>query len=425
MSLPPASFTGYQKLVIGLLALLQFTVLLDFMVLAPLGDGLMKSLAIGPAQFSLVVSAYAFSAGLAGLLAAGFADRFDRKRLLLFFYAGFAVGTLGCALANSYWLLLLARLVAGLFGGVIGAIVLTIVTDEFGEGQRGRVMGLVQLAFAASQVLGIPLSLWLSSRWNWHAPFVLVVGLALLTGAGVLRWLRPLKGHLALQVRIKALQHLWHTLRQPAYQLGLFTTLLLTVGGGMLAPFSSAFLINNVRLTQAQLPLLYLLTGLSSLLVVPLVGQLSDRVSRVKLFAAGSVLAVGAVLAYTRLGPAPFWQATLLNVALSSGIVGRVVPAMALNTSLPAPADRGAYLSVTASMQQLAGGLAAVAAGQLVTQPTPTSPLVHFPVLGYAAAAAFALCIPLIYRVNQFILRMPVSESKPEGIEVLATSLAE
>jgi predicted MFS family arabinose efflux permease len=220
--------------------LLQFTVLLDFMVLAPLGDVLMKSLSIGPAPFSLVVSAYAFSAGVSGLLPAGFADHFDHKRLLLF-YAGFTLGTLGCAMADNYGLLLLARVVAGLFGGIIGAIVLTIVADEFGEQQRGRAMGLMQLA--ASQVAGVPLSLWLSSRWNWHAPFALLVAIALLAGAGVLRWLRPLRRHFKLQVHTNPLTHLGHILRRPAYQLGLLTMLLLTVGGGLLSPFGSAFLV--------------------------------------------------------------------------------------------------------------------------------------------------------------------------------------
>ncbi len=417
--------TGYQKVLLGLLALLQFTVLLDFMVLAPLGNVLMKSLRIGPASFSLVVSAYAFSAGMSGLLAAGFADRFDRKRLLLFFYAGFTLGTLGCALADRYALLLLARVVAGLFGGVIGAIVLTIVADEFDEQQRGQAMGLVQLSFAACQVVGVPLSLWLSSRWNWHAPFTLLVALALLVGAGVVWWLRPLRRHLTLQVHANPLAHLGHILRRPAYQSGLLTMLLLTVGGGLLSPFGSAFLVHNVRLPPAQLPPLYLLTGLSSLLVVPLVGRLSDRMSRAKLFAAGSVLAAGAVLAYTHLGPAPFWLATLLNVLLFSGIVSRVVPAMALNTSLPAPADRGAYLSVTSSVQQLAGGLAAVAAGQLVTQPTPTSPLLHFPALGYATAAAFVGCIPLVYYVNQTVRRKPKQDPPAVALEGVATTLAE
>src|SRR5688572_27578689 len=147
-------FTPYEGFIIAILAFVQFTVILDFMVLSPLGAILMPELNITPRQFGTVVSAYAFSAGASGILAAGFADKFDRKKILLFFYAGFIVGTLCCALATTYWMLLGARIITGLFGGVIGAISMTIMTDLFEVNQRGRVMGFVQMAFAASQVLG-------------------------------------------------------------------------------------------------------------------------------------------------------------------------------------------------------------------------------------------------------------------------------
>ncbi len=168
----PVPFTGYQKTVVAMLAFLQFAVILDFMLMSPLGAVIMPALKIGPAQFGLVVSAYAFSAGAAGLLTAGFADRFDRKQLLLFFYAGFILGTLWCGLAQSFESLLAARIVTGLFGGVIGSVVLAISTDLFPPQMRGRVMGLIQTAFAASQVLGIPAGIYLSNQWNWHIPFI-------------------------------------------------------------------------------------------------------------------------------------------------------------------------------------------------------------------------------------------------------------
>src|SRR5215510_953054 len=161
-----AQFSGYQKVVIGMLAFLQFAVILDFMLMSPLGALIMPSLSVTPAQFGTVVSAYAFAAGISGILTAGFADRFDRKKLLLFFYVGFIAGTLWCGLAQSFEYLLLARVVTGLFGGVIGSMVLAIATDLFPPQMRGRVMGFIQAAFAASQVLGIPFGLYLSTRWN-------------------------------------------------------------------------------------------------------------------------------------------------------------------------------------------------------------------------------------------------------------------
>src|SRR3954453_18325064 len=175
-------FSGYQKVVIGMLAFLQFAVILDFMLMSPLGTVIMPALSITPAQFGLAVSAYAFAAGVSGLLTAGFADRFDRKRLLLFFYLGFILGTLWCGLARSFESLLLARIVTGLFGGVIGSIVLAIATDLFAPQMRGRVMGFIQTAFAASQVLGIPLGISLAGRWNWHVPFIAMTALGVVGG---------------------------------------------------------------------------------------------------------------------------------------------------------------------------------------------------------------------------------------------------
>ncbi|MGI8951790.1 MAG: MFS transporter [Chitinophagaceae bacterium] len=157
-------FSSYQKMVIALLAFTQFTVILDFMVISPLGDFVMKALTLQTNQFGLIVSAYAFSAGISGLLTAGFADRFDRKKLLLFFYCGFIAGTIFCGFAHSYFMLLIARIITGLFGGVIGSISLAIVSDLFPIEQRGRVMGFMQMGFSASQVLGIPIGLYIATQ---------------------------------------------------------------------------------------------------------------------------------------------------------------------------------------------------------------------------------------------------------------------
>jgi len=169
-------FDSYHILVIVLLALTQFTVVLDFMIMSPLGDMLMKSMNLSTKQFGFAVSGYAFSAGISGLLTAGFADRFDRKKLLLFFYVGFIAGTLFCGLSHTYAMLLAARIVTGLFGGVIGSISMAIVADLFPLEQRGRVMGFMQMGFGASQVLGIPISLYIANAWGWQAPFLSLGG---------------------------------------------------------------------------------------------------------------------------------------------------------------------------------------------------------------------------------------------------------
>ena len=209
-------FTRYQSLLVALLAFAQFTIILDFIIMSPLGAILMPSLDITAGQFGVAVSAYAFSAGLSGILAAGFADRFDRKRLLLFFYVGFTLGTLLCALAQNYHVLLLGRIVTGLFGGVIGSIVLAIVTDLFALHLRGRVMGFVQTAFAASQVFGLPVALYMSNRWDWHSPFFFLVGLGGVGGLLVALWLRPVDAHLESMHEVNAFRHLVATLTERA-----------------------------------------------------------------------------------------------------------------------------------------------------------------------------------------------------------------
>src|SRR6202049_4268750 len=185
-------FSTYQKFAIFILAITQFTVILDFMVMSPLGDILMKSLSLKPSHFGFAVSAYAFSAGISGLLTAGFADRFGRKKLLLFFYPGFIAGTLLCCIANTYPLLVGARIITGLFGGVIGSISMAIIADLFDIQHRGRVMGFVQMVFGASQVLGIPIGLYLANSWGWHAPFLWVAVMAIIIAVLIAVKLQPL-----------------------------------------------------------------------------------------------------------------------------------------------------------------------------------------------------------------------------------------
>ncbi|RYZ50999.1 MAG: MFS transporter, partial [Sphingobacteriales bacterium] len=400
-------FTSYQKLLIGLLALLQFTVILDFMVLSPLGDILMKSLDITPAGFGWVVSSYAFSAGASGLLAAGFADKFDRKKLLLFFYTGFIIGTLCCALANSYALLLAARIVTGLFGGVIGAISLAVVTDIFEINQRGRVMGVVQMGFAASQVLGIPIGLYFANIWGWHAPFLMIVLLALAIGLTVLFKMHPVTKHIALQKDGNAFVHLWHALTNKRHRVGFMATAVLSTGGFMLMPFGSAYLIDNIHITQHQLPTVFLFGGLASIIIMPFIGRLSDKYDKFYIFTGGSLLAIVMILIYTNLPPVPLWQIIIVNMIMFMGIMGRIIPSTTLTTAIPNMSDRGAFMSINASLQQMAGGIAAVCAGLIVTQPNKGGPLQHYDILGLVVSAAILLCIYLVYRVSVLVKSKP------------------
>lgn len=397
------SFSPYQKLVIALLALTQFSVILDFMIVSPLGDMLMKSLSISPQQFGLIVSAYAFSAGVSGLLTGGFADRFDRKKLFIFFYGGFIIGTLCCGFATTYPMLVAARIITGLFGGVIGSISMAIVTDLFPMEKRGRVMGFLQMGFGASQVLGIPISLYLANSLGWEAPFLLVVAIAAIIMLLIILRLQPITAHLALQHDKSALAHLWHTVSKGNYRRGFATTALMSIGGFMMMPFSSAYAINNLRITQAQLPLLFIVAGIGTLIIMPMIGKLSDKIDRFYITSAATLLMAVVVVIYTHLPPVSITIVMMVNVVMMAAIMGRAVPAMAIITSIPEMQDRGAFMSINSSLQQIAGGIAAAVAGMIVVQKTKTSPLEHFDTVGYVMIVISFLCLFLLWQVSNMV----------------------
>ena len=396
-------FTPYQKFVIFAMAVTMFSVVLDFMIMSPLGDLLMKSLSLKPAQFGSAVSVYAFSAGLSGLLTAGFADRFDRKKLLLFFYIGFIAGTFLCSIVTSYETLLAARIVTGLFGGVIGSICIAIVTDLFDIHHRGRVMGFVQMGFGASQVLGIPLGLYIANQWGWRAPFVMVGVLAALIALLIMLRLKPVTAHLSHQLDRSVISHLWHTFAKRNYRIGFLSTAFLAIGGFMMMPFGSAFAINNLKVTQHQLPMLFMVSGCTSLVVLPLVGKLADKIDKYTIFAIASVWMMIVVVLYTNLSASPLWVVMIFNVVLMMGILSRMVPAGALTTAIPAMQDRGAFMSINTSLQQIAGGVAAAAGGMIVQQKDKFSPLEHYNTLGYVMIVISLISMLMLYRVSAMV----------------------
>ncbi len=395
-------FTPYQIAAILILALTQFSVVLDFMVMSPLGDLIMKNMKISPAQFGIVVSSYALSAGVSGFLTASFADKFDRKRLLLFFYAGFILGTLLCGMADTYWLLVGARIFTGIFGGVISSISLAIVTDIFLTNQRGRVMGYLQMGFGISQILGIPISLFLANIWNWQAPFYLIVGIASAIFIAGILVLKPVKEHLSLQ-RDNPLKHMWKTISNKNYRIGFSATAFMSLGGYLMMPWGSSYAVNNIGIDQKELPLMFMLIGVATILIMPIVGKLSDRFNKYSIFVGASLLTVIAVIIYTNLGQVPFWVLVVVNIIMMGGVMARIIPSQALTASVPELKDRGAFMSINSSLQQMAGGIAALLGGTIIAQKTKTSPLEHFTVLGLVVIVAIFINIFLTYRVYNFI----------------------
>ncbi len=406
-------FTPYQVFMIAIIAFIQFTVILDFMVLSPLGAILMPELGITTAQFGWVVSGYAFSAGVSGILAAGFADKFDRKKLLLFFYVGFLVGTALCASANNYHLLLLARIFTGIFGGVIGSIGFAIITDIFELKVRGRVMGFTQMAFAASQILGLPIGLLLANNFGWHSTFWMIVIVGFLVGITIVVYMKPITAHLEANKNQNPFKHLIGTVSNPDYIKVFLSTTLLATGGFMLMPFGSTFSTNNLGLSLDDLPLLYGVTGIFTMVFGPLMGKMADKYGKLKIFLFGSVLGIILVGIYCNLGVTPLWMVLVLNVVLFLGINARMVSSSALITAIPDLKDRGAFMSINSSVQQISGGIASAIAGVIVVQRADGF-VEHYPLLGWVVIGSMVISAALMFVINNLVVRRAHKEMVPK-----------
>ncbi len=397
-----SKFTKYHIFIIAILAITVFTVVLDFMVLSPLGAQLLRLLNISTGQFGLVVSVYALSAGASGLLAAGFADKYDRKKLLLFFYAGFILGTLMCGFANTYNLLLVARIITGIFGGVISSISFAIITDLFPIEKRGRVMGFVQLSFAVSQVIGIPVGLYLAHLYDWHAPFIAIVILSVVVFFAIWKWMQPINKHIGLYQDKNAFVHLYHTITNKQYLKGFGATALLSLGGFMLMPFSAAFLVYNIKITEAQLPLVFMFTGICTMIAGPLIGKFTDRFGKFKMFTFGTIISIIMVYVYTNMVEMPMYQVIIINCILFIGITSRMISGSALMTAVPEMPHRGAFMGINSSIQQIAGGIASLFAGFIVVQSADQT-LQHFNWLGLVVIVTMIICLWMMYIVHTYV----------------------
>jgi predicted MFS family arabinose efflux permease len=289
-----------------------------------------------------------------------------------------------------------------LFGGVIGSVVLAIATDLFPPQMRGRVMGFIQTAFAASQILGIPIGLYLSNRWNWHVPFMAMAALGLVGGLLITWRMRPVADHLKIRQERSPWMHLLHTVNEPRYLLAFATTALLTTGGFMLMPFSSAFTVSNLGIAITSLPTIYLVTGLCTIFVGPLVGKAADALGKFPVFLAGCLLTIIVVLVYTHLGVTPLPLVIAINVVMFVGIFSRMVPFQALMSQVPATTQRGSFSAINASVQQLSGGLASVVAGHIVTLGLDGK-LHHYEVAGYVVVVTSLAAATLLWYLQRSI----------------------
>ena len=387
-----------ERTLLLLLAAVQFTHILDFMVMMPLGEMLMRELSITPAGFSHLVAAYTISAGVVGLLAAPFMDRFDRRKVLLVTYAGFILGTLACAFSKSAATLLIARAVCGAFGGISGATVLAIVGDIVPPQRRATGMGIIMSAFAVAAALGVPFGLFLAQKFRWEMPFFLVAGFAVVIWVLVRMTLPPVRHHLD-----GTEMHGFHTfvelIRDPNAGRALIFMSALVMGHFAVIPLLASFLVSNIGLPEDKLFLVYMVGGVCSALTAPRFGRLADRVGRLRVFGALIGVASLVTLAISNSGHLPVWLALALTGLFFTFASGRFVPGQAI-LSLAVPAKRrGSFMSLTSCTRDLTSGITSSLGGWIVTR-SPSGELVNYDKLGWLAVAVSLISFWLASRVT-------------------------
>ena len=389
-----------ERLLLLALAAVNFTHIMDFMIMMPLGPQLMDLLKINPQQFSLAVSAYAITAGISSFISAFFVDRFDRKKVLIFAYIGFLLGTFSCAFAPNYELLVAARVLAGLFGGMIGAQVMAIVADTFEYQRRGTAMGVLMTAFSAASVAGVPVGLWLASKYSWHVPFLAIGFLGMAVLILVALAVPPMNKHiLEKQPSQKPFHVLTDIFQTPNQMRALSLSIVLMMGHFVIIPFIAPSLVGNVGYHQDDLFLIYFVGGLLTIFSAPLVGRLADKKGKYPVFMVFALLSLIPVWLITNLWTMPLWSVLTISGLFFIVVNGRMIPTQALISSVVQPQQRGGFMSINSSMQQLSTGLAAMIGGSIVSK-SADGRIEHYDWVGYFSIALILISVWLASRVK-------------------------
>jgi predicted MFS family arabinose efflux permease len=395
-----------EWLVLLVLSGIQFSQMVDFMVLMPLGTQLMREFGITPTQLGFFVSIYTVAASLSGFFSALVIDRFDRRTAVLALYACFGATMAACALAPGYWTLLAARTAAGAFGGVVAANIFTIVTDLVPESRRGRAFGAVMSAFSLASILGVPISLALALHFTWRAPYVFLAGLCASVLLAAWFLIPPVRAHLGAGHERNAIAQIARVFGETNHLRIFAFSSTLVFSGFLVFPFIAPYLVTNAGVSEADLPLVYLIAGVAALITARLAGGWSDSLGRRRVFAGCAVATAIAALAMTTLPRSPLFVSVLVSMLMFAASSARMVPAMALITSAPEPRLRGSVMSFNASIQQLAAGAASFAASLIVGR-SPDGELTRYWVAGVVSAAGTLACIALARRVRPAEIRPP------------------
>ena len=391
--------TSKERIILFLLAAVNFTHILDFMIMMPLGNYLIPHFNISPRQFSFLLASYPISSFISGLSMAFLADNFERKKLLLFTYAGFIIGTAACGLAQSYEMLLIARIIAGIFGGIIGGQVLSMIADLFTYERRGTAMGAVMSAFAVASSAGVTFSLYLVDIFkdDWHVPFLFVVLVALVIWPLCFIYLPVLKDHLGTRetIGVKGRQ-LLSTLTNKYTGLALLFSGIMMMGHFLIIPFINPYMEFNKGYPRSVTPLIYLVGGIASLISAILLGRLSDKVGKLKVFLYCVPLSFIMVILITNMPSLPFAIVLSFFAIWFALATGRAVTSQTMVSSVTGSAGRGSFMSLNSSIQHLGTGVAALVSGFIV-KTNANRQLLHYEWVGYLSVGVLFIALLLGY----------------------------
>jgi MFS transporter, DHA1 family, inner membrane transport protein len=409
-----------EKIILLLLTVLNFTHILDFMIMMPLGNYLMPYFDISSQQFAMLVAAYTFSAGASGFLAAFFVDGFDRKKVLMFAYAGFLLGTLCCAISPAYEVLLVSRIVAGLFGGLIGAQVLAIVADIVPYERRGTAMGMIMAAFSAASVFGVPFGLYIANLFNWHAPFFFVVILGVLLVPFLIKFLPKMDSHLDAKnyQKISPARLVGDVFRNSSQLYALALTAVLIMGHFMIIPFINPFMEFNMGFSKTQTPIIYMVGGALTMVTSPLIGRLADRIGKYNLFIFLALAGIPMIALITNLPAISFYFVLCITGLWFIISAGRFVPLQAMVSNVVPPERRGSFMSFNSSVQQIFVGLASVLAGLIVVK-MPDNRIEHYEITGYLSIALILFSIFIATMLNKKLKENETAVSNKEELAVV------
>lgn len=386
------------------MALLNFTYILDFMIMMPLGNILMPQWNLNSSQFSIIVSSYSLAAFVSSFAAIFFADKFDRKNLLLVAYFGFLAGTLGCAFATNAATMIIARSVTGIFGGLISAQVLSIIADIIPYERRGQAMGMLMGGFALASVVGVPFGLYLANQFNWYFPFLVVAGVGLLLFPLLMRYVPAVRAHLANPIPLKGrIESFVHIFSDRTQMTALAFSFILIMGHFLIIPLFNPYMVYNVGVPQKDTPLIYLFGGISSLITAQFVGKLSDKYGKRQVFVVAAAASLVLILMLTNMPRIPVYLVLIIFSIWFSAATGRTVPGQAMTTQAVSAKTRGSFMSLNSCMQSLGTGFAGLISGWL-TFSDANFAIHHYDYLGYLSAILILVCIALAIRLDKLLV---------------------